>query len=263
MFKADLHCHSTCSDGTFSPSELLHLAKQAGLSGLSITDHDTIAAYTPGLFAEAEKLGICLLTGIECSSEEDVHILGYHVDPTSPSLLVFIDGMQRRRKERNDQLLEKFRKKGITFTEEELKPMDDPSAGRVHVAQILIHKKLATSIRDAFDRYLKEGASCYVPGERCSPEEIIESIHKAKGKAILAHPHLIRKKNILKGLLELPLDGLECYYGILQHYRNAPFVEIAKRKGWIATGGSDFHGKNTPHLTLGCCWVDEATFNKL
>lgn len=263
MFKADLHCHSTCSDGTFSPKELLHLAKQANLLGLSITDHDTLSAYTPELFEEAKKLEIRLLTGIECSSEEEVHILGYHVDPNSTSLLSFIDGMQRRRKERNNEMIEAFRKKGIVFTEEELKPMDNPSAGRVHVAQILIRKKLVSSIREAFDRYLKEGAPCYVSGERCSPEAIIEEIHLAKGKAILAHPHLIRKKTNLKKLLELPLDGLECYYGILPHYRNAPFIEIAKKKGWIATGGSDFHGKNTPHLTLGCCWVDEATFNKL
>lgn len=270
-FRADLHCHTLCSDGSDTPLELLKKAKETGLSGLSITDHDSIEAYTPELFSAAEALGIRLLPGIELSSEhqnDTVHILGYGFDLHSSSLLSFIQEMQERRANRNRAILEKLRQKKILIEEEELQELaknsgGKKSIGRPHIASLMIKKGYVGSMQEAFERYLKEGTCCYVPGFKFTPQDAVSAIQKGKGKAVLAHPHFIKKGKLLKSLLSLPLDGIECYYGTLHKRQEAPWVKIAKDKGWIATGGSDYHGIFKPHISLGCSWVNEPTFQQL
>ena len=258
-FRADLHCHTNCSDGSDSPLKVLHLAKNAALQGLSITDHDTIDAYTPELFAEAEKLAITLLPGIEISSELNdlsINILGYGFCLSDPSLTEFLVLMKERREERNRSILKKLTQRNMPISEEELKAFATMrTIGRPHIAQIMVNKGYVSSLRDAFEYYLKEGGLCYASGIKFSPSEVIDRIHQVKGKAVLAHPHFIRKGNFLKKLLELPFDGLECYYGKLDKALETPWVKIAKAKGWIATGGSDYHGDFKPHIPLGCSWV--------
>lgn len=270
-FRADLHTHTHCSDGTDSPFELLKKAKKEGLQGLSITDHDTIDAYTPELFALAKELSIQLLSGIELSSEvgdTSVHILGYNIDLNCPSLRAFLAQMIERRNERNRKMLSKLEKRGLPITEEELiahtqKLCSSRTIGRPHIAQLMVQKGYVATIQHAFEKYLQEGALCFVPGIRYSPAEVVEQIHLAKGKAVLAHPHFSKKGSFLRELLALPLDGIECYYGTLRQSQELPWLEIAKEKGWIATGGSDYHGSIKPHITLGCSWVGEETFNQL
>lgn len=266
-FRADIHCHSHCSDGSDPPLVLLQLAKQAGLQGLSITDHDTMDAYTPELYAEAKKLGIRLLSGIEISSEfEDisVHILGYGYDLDSPSLRAFLVEMQKRRRERNRAILQKLEHRKMPISEEELKAFaTERTLGRPHIAQLMVKKGYVQTTKDAFDRYLREGALCYAPGIKYTPEEVIEEIHRAHGKAVLAHPHFYKKGAFLRTLLRLPLDGIECYYGNLAKELEAPWLNLAREKGLIATGGSDYHGEFKAHIALGSSWVNEATFISL
>jgi len=247
----DLHCHSTCSDGTKSPSELLHLAKAAGLTGLSITDHDTLDAYTPALFQEAEALGLRLLVGIECSSEfkgESVHILGYRLDLHSSATQEFLTALSTARNKRNRLLVERLKRAGIdcsgVFVE-------DKSMGRVHLAKWLIKQGYTSSIREGFDRYLREELGSFL-----TSLQVIEAIRLAGGKAILAHPHIVKHAG---SLLQLPFDGLECHYARATHKQNKPWIKVARAKGWIITGGSDYHGTNTPHLSLGGTWVDGET----
>ncbi len=267
-FRADLHCHSTCSDGSDSPMDLVKKAKLANLHGLSITDHDSIEAYTPELFSLAKELGVRLLSGVELSSELKnitVHVLGYGFDLQSESLLSFLREMQQRRNDRNREILEKLRGRKIMVFEEEvlsLFPEEKKSIGRPHIAALMIKKGYVNSLKDAFELYLKEGGSCYVPGFKFTPGDAIHQIHQAKGKAVLAHPHFIHPKSV-KALLELPFDGLECHYGTLHKHKEAPWLKIAKGKGWIATGGSDYHGVFKPHISLGCSWVNEAIFDQL
>lgn len=266
-FRADIHCHTTCSDGSDTPIELLRLAKAAGLNGLSITDHDTIDAYTPELFEEAKKLEIALLPGVEVSSELDeqsVHILGYGYDLKDPGLSRFLILMQERRTERNQAILKKLAAKGMPITEEELKAFaTERTIGRPHIAQLMVMKKYVQTPRDAFEYYLKEGAACYASGIKYSPKEVIEAIHQAKGKAVLAHPHFIKKGNFLKKLLNLRFDGLECHYAKLDKSLERPWLKLAKERNLIPTGGSDYHGQIKPHIPLGCSWVGEAIFNRL
>ncbi len=270
-FRADLHCHTTCSDGSDDPIALLRLAKQAGLQGLSITDHDTLDAYTPELFAEAETLGIRLLTGIELSSELDhipVHILGYGYEIAECSLKPFLEELQRRRGDRNRAILAKLAEKKMPISEEELlsfslKARAKRTIGRPHIAQMMVLKGYVATPQEAFERYLKEGGLCYAPGIKFSPKEAIDEIHKAKGRAVLAHPHFLKKGSFLRKLLDLPFDGIECYYAVLHKEQEKPWLKIAKERGWIATGGSDYHGVLKPFIPLGCSWVNEQTFQLL
>lgn len=267
MFLADLHCHSFFSDGTDSPFALLEIAHQNGLGALSITDHDTVDAYSDELFLKAKELGIELLTGVEISSELDgqsVHILGYGFDVKDEKLLSFLKKIKERRAVRNRAILDKLKEYGMPIEEEELQELtQNKTAGRPHIASLMIQRGYVESMQEAFDKYLKEGASCYVFGIRQHPKEVIELLHKSSAKAVLAHPHFFRKKGFLRRLLSLGFDGIECYYGKLEKVFEAPILEIAKRHNLLITGGSDYHGSIKPHLFLGCSWTPEESFLKL
>jgi len=270
-FRADLHCHSTFSDGSDTPLELLKKARDASLSGLSITDHDTIGAYTPDFFAAAEGLGIQILPGIELSSElgdTTVHILGYGFDLASTSFASFLREMQVRRTDRNRALITKLSQRNMPISEEELvafarKHEVQKTIGRPHIAELMVQKGYIKSRQEAFERYLREGSLCYVSGFKFTPLEAIEEIHKARGKAVFAHPHFLKTGSFLRQLLALPFDGIECYYANLPFDLEARWLQIAKEHHWIATGGSDYHGVFKPHISLGCSWVGESTFDAL
>jgi len=264
-FRADIHCHSTCSDGTDGPLDLVRLAKAKSLQGLSITDHDCIAAYKPELFSLAAELGVRLLTGVEISTEFEgipVHILGYGYDLRSASFDAFLSDIRNRRVERNRAILKKLIERKMPIGEEELLALPTQTHGRPHIAQLMVQKNYARSIQDAFQRFLKEGASCYVPGYKYTPQDAICAIREANGKAVLAHPHFYRKGSFMRKLLSQPFDGIECYYAALPKAQELPWLNIAKERGWIATGGSDYHGSIKP-TALGASWVGEAVFNAL
>lgn len=260
-FRADLHCHSNCSDGSDDPLMLLNLASQAGLSGLSITDHDTILAYTPELFAKASELNIELLIGTEISTELEgvtVHVLGYGFDL---SLQEFLDEALLKRVQRNLGILQKLKKKGIIIQEDELPQKE--VLGRPHIAAALVKKGVVSTIQQAFDCYLKDTACCYAPGGKFTPWDAIRAIRKAEGKAVLAHPFFLKKGRFLRDLLSLPFDGIECHYARMHRDQELPWIKIAQERGWIATGGSDYHGQLRPQISLGCSWVSEGVFRKL
>jgi len=160
--------------------------------------------------------------------------------------------------------LQKLSDRKMTITEEELKNFaKKKTIGRPHIAQLMVMKGYVGTIRQAFDQFLGEGKLCYAPGIKFSPKEVIEEIHKAGGKAVLAHPHFYKKGSFLRQILNLPFDGIECYYSRLAKYLEAPWIKIAKEKGLIITGGSDYHGAFKPYITLGCSWVGKETFDLL
>lgn len=264
LFRADLHCHSNCSDGSDDPLTLIDLAHRANLNGLSITDHDTIQAYTPELEEKAKSMGVELIKGVEISTELEnltVHILAYCFDE---SLNSFLEQVLEKRQERNRLILEKLKNKGMDLQESELL-LNSPTQiiGRPHIAKALIKKGYVSTMQEAFDLYLKDSASCYARGGKFTPLDCIEAIHKAKGKAILAHPHFLKRGRYLTQILAHPFDGIECYYGRLYPEQEAPWIQIAKQKNWIATGGSDYHGSMRPNSVLGSSWVGRETFDYL
>ena len=249
-----------------TPLELIAAAKERELSAISITDHDTIDAYTDEVFEEARALHIGLFPGVEFSSRHEnypIHILGYAFKCT-PELLAFCAQHQKRRKERNRAILKKLRENDLVIEEKELERFGSKTAlGRPHIAQLMMEKKLVRTIQEAFNLYIGEGKSCFEPGFSFTPEETIHQIHAALGKAFIAHPHLIQKPKIVESVVEMDFDGIECYYGLHHHGQEKKWLNLAKKKGWLVSGGSDFHGSVKPHVQLGCSWVNEETVIKL
>lgn len=259
MYRADLHCHSTCSDGTYTPIKLLELAKEKELSAISITDHDTLDAYSDEVFQKSKELGVKLYVGVEFSTRYKkfpVHLLGYRVKKT-PEILEFCLKHQERRLNRNREILEKLKRLSIIVEEEELGDPKDRTVGRPHIAEVLLKKHYISSIQEAFDRYIGEGKPCFASGVSFTPQETIAMIRNAGGKVFIAHPHLIKKSEILKDLLYMDFDGIECYYSLFHGTHEKKWLKIAREKGWLVSGGSDFHGSIKPHIQLGSSWVDE------
>lgn len=269
-FRADLHCHTTCSDGTLQPHEVVQLACDLGLQGLSITDHDTIEAYKHAIPAAAAKQ-LPLICGVEFSAVHrhmSVHILAYSFRLASLVLQEFCQRHHQRRILRNRAILNLLAAHGMPLTPEDFPDslfatLSQHSIGRPHLAWAMVQKGYVSSIQQAFQQYIGEGKPCYAPGQSFSVEETLDVIHQAQGLAIIAHPHLIEKVGLLKDLLEMPFNGLEGYYGRFPLQANERWLKIGARKDWIITGGSDFHGEIKPNLPLGSSWVNEETFQTL
>lgn len=262
-FRADLHCHTTLSDGSFTPEELIAEAKKVGLSALSITDHDTVAAYSV-VKSCARKEGLLLGTGVEFSAyeaETSVHILGYNIDVEDPDLTALCLRHTSRRLERNRQILENLKKQKMPLEEKILE--QGHVVGRIHIATEMIKKGYVQSYREAFGRFLGEGKPCYVPGPRISVDETIAVIQGAKGKAFLAHPHFLGEGKMLRTLLNKPFNGLECYYSRTPLEQTRRLLKLAKERNLLVSGGSDFHGAFRPEVSLGCSWVGEEIFKKI
>lgn len=267
-FRADLHCHTTCSDGSLTPIEIVNLAMQVGLKGLAITDHDSIQSYAQAL-PEAEKIGLEMISGIEFSAmhhASSVHILGYSFSVGHPAITEFCLKHQQRRESRNQAILERLAANGMPVSQEEMLEWSLGSAstvGRPHIAQAMIKKGYVSTVQEAFKMYIGEGKPCYARGGSYSVEETIAVIHQAKGFAIIAHPHLIKEQKLVEQLVNLNFDGLEGYYALFYPSQNERWLKMAARKGWLVTGGSDFHGAIKPGIPLGASWVGEDTFRFL
>jgi predicted metal-dependent phosphoesterase TrpH len=265
-----LHCHSTCSDGLLSPADLIAYAKEKGLQGLSITDHDTLMAY-PDAFAYAKKQGIQLIPGAEFSTQlkgTSVHILAYSFDFTDKGLSDLALRHQKRRRERNMEILDNLAKEGFLIDPKELPLESSTTVGRPHIAKLLVEKGYVQDMQAAFQLYLGDGRKCYVPGVALTIPETLDAIHNAQGLAVLAHPHLYKNPPLVQKILSFPFDGIECHYARMTPEQNEPWVALAKRRGLLITGGSDFHGaishgsfKST--IDLGSSSTSWETFNTL
>ncbi|MFS8563199.1 MAG: PHP domain-containing protein [Rhabdochlamydiaceae bacterium] len=264
--KADLHCHSTASDGTLTPVELITLAKEQKLSGLSITDHDTIDGYITAVSAAKEQ-GIRLGSGIEFSCEHrghPIHVLGYDYLLTNQEIQDFCKRHQVRRMDRNYAILEQLAKRGFVIDEKPLFALaDTKTIGRPHIAQEMVKRGYVSSIQEAFTKYLGEGKACYVSGTPFSIAETIDIIHGAQGKAFIAHPSLLPRKMGISEILKFPFDGIECFYGRFSKDAAQTWLKIAKEKKWLVSGGSDFHGSIKPETILGSSYIGQEEFDKI
>jgi len=255
----DLHTHSTASDGTLSPSELVYLAKKTGLEALALTDHDTLKGLKSAWQTASEE-GLPFLCGVEISIKYQrkghFHLLGYFLTPEVPEIENTLQKLHEAREKRNEKIIKKLQEMGIDITMEELREIAKGEIGRPHIANLLVKKGVVKDFNQAFEKYLKKGAPAYVPKALLSPEEGIKIIFKAKGIPVLAHPVTLQQteeelENYLKELKELGLAGIEAYY--TEHTRGFTnfLLSLAKKLDLLVTGGSDFHGENKPDIKLG------------
>jgi hypothetical protein len=256
----DLHTHSTFSDGTLSPAALLRAAREAGVTHLALTDHDTVAGLAEAR-EEAGRQGVAFMGGLEISAEYPpgtMHILGYGFDESSPSLLQKLAYVQQARRDRNPKIVENLNRLGLAVTMEEVSAeAGGEVVGRPHFAAVMVRKGHVQSIQEAFDRFLAKGQPAYMDKVRLSPEDSIAAIRAAGGVAVLAHPLQLKAgsdeavESIVSGLARLGLQGLECYYRNHTEEDTARFLGLARRHDLVPTGGSDFHGSNRPRIRLG------------
>ena len=248
---ADLHMHSTASDGQYAPEEVVRLAAKAGTQLLALTDHDT-ADGVPRARAAAQALGVTLIPGIEmgcsCGLSREVHILGYGVDPAHEVFVRHCREKAERREARAIAMVEKLRDAGAVIRLEDVRAMARGVISRTHIARALVDAGYANSAPAAFDKYLKPGKCGYVPRPEFSVAEAIEVIHKAGGVAVLAHPMELgmsdaNMESLIHAWTEQGLSGIEVYHPTTGN-QHVPFLlSLAGREGLIVTGGSDFHGE--------------------
>ena len=255
----DLHCHSTYSDGSYAPAELVDMGRAAGLSGLALTDHDCMKGIPE--FLEAGKGGAMrLVPGIELSVDCEggqMHMLGYWMDPQNDELNAQLEWVRDGRAMRNRKILENLNGLGFAMTwDEVLAAAGDGVVGRPHFAQVMIDKGYAKEKREAFDLWLGDGKPGYADRPRLTAERAIALVRGAGGVAVLAHPFTLRigkeKMGELVGhLADCGLGGMECYYSEHSADLTKEFLALAEAKGLVATGGSDFHGEMSPGVSLG------------
>lgn len=249
----DLHNHTTASDGALSPTALIERAHENGITGIAVTDHDTLAGL-PEAQAAGQRLGVEVYSGIEISATRDnggsLHILGFCFDLESESLKAAINKLRAAREGRNVLICEKLSSLGMPISIEELSAIAETTIGRPHFAKIMIEKSYVESAHEAFDKWLGTGCPAYVDKEVLSPAQAIEAIHSAGGLAVLAHPLIYAKdakklETLLESLVAVGLDGVEVYYGSYTPGEINMVRCLADRLGLIPAGGSDFH--TDPH----------------
>ena len=255
----DLHAHTTASDGTLSPTELVALARDSGLEALAVTDHDTVGGLEEAL-AAGRDLGLEVIPGCELSVEYPgpgfMHILGLYV-PTKPEkLMAGMRELNDLRANRNVRIVKKLQDLGLDVTYEAVLALARGTVGRPHIAQAIVNAGGAADIPQAFDVYLGEGGKAYLPKDKFSPQKAIGLLRSEGATVVLAHPYSIKKdgpalEREVRQLADWGLEGLECLYTLHSPGQTKAFVDLAGRLGLLVTGGSDFHGAPKPDIHLG------------
>lgn len=251
---ADLHIHTTASDGHYSLEKVAQFAREKGLRYLAVTDHDT----TEGLIKHRQKMSeftIEIIPGIELSSDlhgREIHILGYNINIFAKELQEKISQLKESRLSRSYRIVEKLQKEGYDITMNEVNNhiFATSSPGRPHIALALIEKGYVSSIAEAFNKLLNPGCPGYVPRMRITPLEAVSLINNAGGVPVLAHPGLALPLDFLPSLVEGGLKGLEVFYPQHTEKVQRELFRLAQRYGLIITGGSDFHGHEPDDLLL-------------
>lgn len=262
----DLHIHSTASDGTLTPTEIVQTALKSTKSEkdpivIALTDHDTVAGVSEFLKeAKKNKERVTAIPGVEISTNYhgvEIHILGYNVDPENKELLEQLKICRESRDGRNEKIIARLQAEGFQITMEDIKPEDpNETIARPHIAKQLMKKKYVSSVKEAFDKYLAEGRSCYVERIMPTPQEAIRLIKNSGGTPVLAHLMYYKKLNaaekevLVSELKEAGLEGIEAYYNTYTPVEEEYVSSLAKQNALLLTGGTDFHGQNKPHISL-------------
>ena len=256
----DLHVHSTASDGSFPPAEVVRQAKAGGLTAMALTDHDTVDGL-PEAVAAGEHLGVEVIPGVEISAQfpgGTMHILGLFVDYHNGRLDERLAVLKQARIDRNPQIIAKLNALGIPITMARVEEISGGGqVGRPHIARALMELGYVRDLQEAFDKYLGWRKPAYVSKFRFPPDQALTMIREAKGIPVLAHPFTLNLgsayalKNLVIELKGLGLAGLEVFYSEHTPEQEALYLKLAQELDLLITGGSDYHGLNKPEISLG------------
>jgi predicted metal-dependent phosphoesterase TrpH len=255
----DLHIHTTFSDGSLTPAEVVWRAVDLGLAAIAVTDHDTVDGNAEA-FAEGAQNGLEVITGVEISCDftpTNVHVVGLFIDPTNEGLAEALADVREHRKRRNPKILAKLTELGMAIDLEEVAAKaKGKTIGRPHIAQVMVDKAYVADFQEAFEKYLAHNKPAYVPRRRISAEEGIDLIHGAGGLAFLAHPGVYALPprildNVVFKLARVGLDGVEVYYSDHLPTDTAFLKRLVDEYDLLAGGGTDFHGAAKPGVEVG------------
>ena len=251
---ADLHLHTTFSDGTCSPEEVVREASRHRLATVALTDHDTVEG-CPRMAVACQAAGIEFIPGTELTAEaggRELHILGYYLDTRDPGLLAAVARFQEVRTSRIREMVARLNALGIALPVESVFAIANcKSPGRPHLARALVQGGFCASFDEAFERFLKQGRPAWVPKFKFPAAEAIALIHRAKGAAVLAHPALNHCDDLIPALVAAGLDGLECFHTKHTPAATGRYQQLARQHKLLITGGSDCHGLNKGKPLIG------------
>jgi 3',5'-nucleoside bisphosphate phosphatase len=256
----DLHVHSSASDGSYSPAEVVRLAKAGGLKAMALTDHDTVDGLAEAV-AAGEEIGVEIIPGVEISAQfpgGTMHIVGLFVDYHNGLLDQRLAVLKQARIDRNPQIIAKLNALGISVTMARVEEISGGGqVGRPHIARALMEAGYVKDLQEAFDKYLGWRKAAYVSKFRFPPDQALAMIRETRGIPVLAHPFTLNQgsayalRNLLVELKGLGLAGLEVFYSDHSREQEALYLKLARELDLLITGGSDFHGLNKPEITLG------------
>ncbi len=262
---ADLHIHTTHSDGLFSPAKVVETAVKVGMRVIAIADHDTVSGYEEALSYATEEL--TLVSAVELSTAQngtELHILGYLIQHDDPVFVQRIREFRDERLLRGERIVEKLNELGIELSMDAVRRVAGNSAlGRPHVAEALVEQEFVRTFNEAFARYLGYHAPAYVPKYHLTPREGIDLVHAAGGVAVLAHPGTLGCDDIIPELAGIGLDGIEAIYPLHNYHVMAKYKKLASDLGLIVTGGSDCHGRGDGRTDIGSVPVPKECYENL
>lgn len=264
---ADLHIHSTYSDGFLSPEDIIKSAINQRLGCISITDHDTIASQ---YITKIKYNDLKIISGVEFSTEykdEPIHILGYFIDIENQKLIGTINNIQVHRTERAEEILKKLRQNQIYIELDDFRTGISTSFGRGNIARELVKRGYARTFKEAFFKFLDVGKPAYVKGEKLNYRDVINLIKDSSGISVLAHPGKIHRsmglENMIKEFKHYGLNGIEVYHTSHTSNQISTYYNLSQKYKLLVTGGSDFHGRENARISIGNIGINEQLYNKL
>ena len=250
----DLHIHTTASDGTLTPEQIVHMATDSGFGAIAITDHDSVSGLEQAL-ETAEQTACEVVPGVELSltvDGVDLHLLGYYIDWTYAPLLERLESFRTVRAERAEKMVRNLNRLGISLSFEDVRNIAGSGAiGRPHVAEALVQAGVVHSTNEAFQKYIGYNGPAYEPKFKMSPTEGIALIRSAGGIAVLAHPATVRRDALIPQFIAQGLQGLEVIHPDHNETTTQHYTNLARKLGLVMTGGSDFHGPGSSMSSLG------------
>jgi hypothetical protein len=263
----DLHTHTVASDGTYRPRELVAEAARRGVRVLAVTDHDSTDGLAEAIETARAHPPLTIVPGIEinCDVEgAEIHVLGYGMDYEAAWFQDFCRAQREERRARVYRTAERLAELGLPIDVDRVFALvQEGSAGRPHIARVMLERGYVKTVREAFDKYLATGKPAHVPRRRLTPEDAVRLLRRAGGVPVFAHPGLAERDELIPSMVEAGLMGIECYYSEHSPAQRGGYLELCRRYDLVATGGSDFHGPQVRAATLGHPTVPLAAWEAL